>query len=542
METVRRWIAQVQAQLSGLTVSQKMLIGTLTIIMAMSLAMVMLYAARPDMVELPLQSASAEQISQVGATLDARGVRYEMVGNTVRVAVDDRHRAMSAITQDQLLPRDTSSGFRSIIEQQTWWHGNKQQDQMWDVALQDELGRVLREWPGVRFGTVIISRAAKQGFGATHKRPTASVNIVMSDGKVDQRMADAIAALVSGAVAEMEPRDVAVIDAVAKRQWKVGDEESVGAGDFLEQVRQLERYYQSKVADSLRFIPGVIVSVNVELDPSRRERESVNYDETKSYTPLATERRESSNTTDRQSVGEAGAGPNVKLDIFAGGNSGRESTTEESESTFDPHVGMTKERVVEATGVPERISATVHVPRTYLVTRYKQANNDDSAEPLDTELQAFADLAFKDKIMPLLAAKSAPNVVVGIYTQLASTDQADPLRGGTAAGMLTGGYLKYAGLGALALVSVTMMLMMVRKAHREPKLPDVRELAGLPPKIPEDDVVIGDATEAELTLTGVELSGGELRSRQLTEQLAGMIQAQPDEVARLLGRWIEKVD
>ncbi|MAE61548.1 MAG: hypothetical protein CMJ49_09355 [Planctomycetaceae bacterium] len=539
MEFIRRSLAQVQAQLSQLSVSQKLLISTVMVIIVMALAMVMLYAAQPEMVSLPLETADAQQIIQISALLRASDIPHETRGNKVFVPIDDRSRAMGTLAREQVLPTDTSSSFAEMLDKQDWWHGDKQQDQMWDVAIQDSLGQFIGDMPGVQHGSVIISRPSSAGFSQTHKNPTAAVNVVMNSGKVDQHLADAIAALASGAVAELNAADVAVIDSRAGRLWNVGEEDDYAPGDYLEQVRNHERHYQAKIAQSLSFIRGLIVSVNVELDPDRKETETVTFNKDTSVELLETERATTSNTSDTESAGEAGARPNTALNIAGSGASGSESTSEEREASYVPHAGSMHERVVKVPGLPERVSATVHIPRDYLVARFRRANDDDQAQPDDAALKALADLDFKDKITPLIAAKNPGTVMVGLYAPIDPNAASDAAQSATA-GFLAGGYIKYAGLGALVITSLAMMLMMVRKAARPPKLPDPRELAGLPPQPGDDSPIIGDAAQARSALTGMELTDADVRNRQVTEQISAMVNDQPDEVARVLGRWIER--
>jgi flagellar biosynthesis/type III secretory pathway M-ring protein FliF/YscJ len=97
-------------------------------------------------------------------------------------------------------------------------------------------------------------------------------------------------------------------------------------------------------------------------------------------------------------------------------------------------------------------------------------------------------------------------------------------------------------LGGLALVAVAMMLMMVRSASKKQPLPSLRELAGVPPQLPSEEDLIGEAGESEAVLPGMELDEDAIRHRQLSEQLSQMIKANPDEVTAVVNRWVRKTD
>lgn len=541
MEFVRKWMAQVNSQLAALSVSQKLLIGTVLIIMLMALFLVAQYAASPEMVKLPVQTATPEQVAAITSRLDARGIDSRVVGAGILVPAEQLREVMADLAQEQLLPDDTSRGFDEIVEKQNWWYSNKQNDQMWLVAKQKVLASVIRRMPGVGHATVIISVAEKKGFGTTHTRPTAAVNVVMKTGKLDQKNVDAIAGLVSGATAGMTPQDVSVIDATAGRQWKVRDPDEVIPSDYLEYLRALERHYQTKLAEALQFIPGVIVSVNVEFDPTRKQTARVTYDRDKSVELLTRQRSSTTTSEDQASGGEAGARPNTTATIFPGGATGRTSSSEEREAEFQPFASSTQETAVSPSGVPTRINATVHVPRSYFEAIHMQGKPQDAPAPTDEVLDPLITdrlAQIKEQVETLLCAKDPSTVIAAVFPDTVQDPMEHVERAGTGAGggMLVGDYIKPLGLGVLAALSLAMMLLMVRRAARQPRMPDARELAGLPPSLGANDV-IGEVEETEPALTGVELDEDEIRARKIAEQVAEMVRGKPGDAAALLGRW-----
>ena len=99
--------------------------------------------------------------------------------------------------------------------------------------------------------------------------------------------------------------------------------------------------------------------------------------------------------------------------------------------------------------------------------------------------------------------------------------------------------IKNAGLVGLALLSLAMMFMMVRRSSEPETMPTVDELAGIPPVLEDDaQVVVGEADEVTPALVGVELDDEELRRKQMLDQLNELIKKEPTEVATLLRRWM----
>ncbi len=100
--------------------------------------------------------------------------------------------------------------------------------------------------------------------------------------------------------------------------------------------------------------------------------------------------------------------------------------------------------------------------------------------------------------------------------------------------------MKYVGLGGLAVISLAMMFMMVRKAGARAELPSPAEVAGIPPTLLQSDHgdIVGEAEQSALALEGVELDDDALRRQPMLDQISDMVNKNPDEAAGLLRRWI----
>jgi flagellar biosynthesis/type III secretory pathway M-ring protein FliF/YscJ len=547
MDFIRRWLAQIRVQLANLTLSQKLLIGTLALMVPMVLWLVAQYAGSPQLVPVLDQSIDAVKRSQIIAYLEGHQIAFDTSGDRILVPVERRNQVLASLQESRLLPEDTSKGFDALVEKQSWLQSNEQNRQLYDIARQNVLAQVIREFPGVKQATVLISKPQQIGFGATAHRPSASVNVVLATGQLDQKRVDAIAGLVSGAVAEMLPGDVTVIDAVAGRQWKVRDTESMTSGDYLELINNQERYYRDKISSALSYIRNVIVAVNVEVDMTQRKTDSTSFDRDKSVELLTRERNNSTKESDAASGGEPGPRANTGATIAGSGAApGRSSSSEETETSFEPHAAKVHEIAAIPGGTPSRISATVNIPRSFFVALHRKAKPDDKQEPTDEAIKALVaehlDRVQK-QVMPLIKTKDPGTVVVDVYPDGAEAGGAaagDPAAAGVGASMLVGGYAKPIGLGALALVSVSMMMLMVRKAAQRPMTPSIEELAGVPPQVPTEDELIGEAEASEPTLQGMELDEQTLRHKKLTEQVTEMIKANPNDVSGLVNRWVRK--
>lgn len=553
MAWLKNWLAQIQGQLSQLNTSQKWLIATLVVIGGACLFVVALYTGQPDMQPLlnggsltPAQAASIESY------LDSRGVAYSNEGGQLLVPSNERFRVLAALQANEVVT-DDSEGFSLLVEKQSLWHSSEQNRQLYTIALQNELAYAVGRMRGVKSAKVIISHPKVTGFDATVRRPSASVNVEMQGEQLDRNTAEAIAALVSGSVAEMEPKHVAVIDAVNGRTFSPRDEHEVVASDYVELVQTQEQIFRDKIASALSYIPQVIVAVNVEVDPARRQTESTKYDSDDSATLPTAERSRIETSTQRRPGGEAAVRANTGVDIAGMQGQTQESSLEENETEFAAHAGMTHERVYQPGGVPTRISATVNVPRSYFVAIYQRGlgggeggDDDEKAAPSDAELQAVYDEhleRIRKQVQPLLASKDAGQVVVDVYPD--TQPAGPPVEAGAGNGvmqLLDGPVSDYAVPGVLATLAMLTMFIMLRKAGNPTPVPSGEELAGLPPSIEGGMELAGEAGEADAALTGIELDDEQMAQRKMGEQVAELVKANPEEAANLLRQWMRRTE
>ncbi len=554
MDFIRRWLTQIQVQLGQLSFSLKLAIGCMVALLGAIIFVVALYASQPEMVPLLDQATPPADRAAITADLRSRNINFQIRNDRIMVPAERQMEALAALQLRQLLPKDTTEGFRAlIVDRMSWWQTSDQQKQLELVAKQEVLKQVIQQMRDVQDATVIIALPQEQGFGATRERPTASANLVMVGGtKVNQKLVDAVAGLISGSIAEMTPEDVTVIDAIAGRSWRVRTDDAMTADSYLESLRAQEHLYQEKISSLLSYIPKVIVAVHVELDMTDRQRESQVFDNDSSVSLITASMTTSESTVTREKSGEPGARPNTEADIRGSDGVGTTSNSETTEETFEPHAGSEVVRERTPRGLPERISASINVPRSYFVSLYMQGKPEDTPEPTDAVLQPLAAEhldRIKNQVAPMLATGSPGDVVVDMYHDTAPALAAGTAlagagggAGGTIGAVLSHGMSKYIALGGLAVVAVGMMLLMMRRAAAPQKMPSPAELAGIPPSLPNEDDVIGEAEEMDTALTGVELDDNQIRSRKLAEQVKDLVKSNPNEASTLVQRWVRRAD
>ncbi|MDX2016757.1 MAG: flagellar M-ring protein FliF C-terminal domain-containing protein, partial [Planctomycetota bacterium] len=379
MEQLRRILGTIGKYLGGLTATQKLLIASLAIILGMTLFLVAQYAGRPTMVEL-LPASSPEENARAAAALRAAGIRTTAgPSGSIMVAPDDRPAALAQVLQSGQGPADTSVLFRNILEKQTWRMSRRENEQLYLLALQNELAGVISHFTGVRTASVMLDVPDPSGLGTGIRKPTASVTVFTSGGSsLPQATIDAIAHLIAGARAGLEVSRVRVIEntTAGSRQRKPSDDADVLPTTYLEHASRVETQTREKISELLSYIPGVIVAVTAQVDVTRtstRTQENLPLGQGSLSLPS----REKSNTTTQTSPtsgGDPGLRANQNADpTLAAGAAGPSLNQTDTEDQFENHVGKKMQEVIDPKGMPTLVAVTVNVPRGYVVSLLRAA-------------------------------------------------------------------------------------------------------------------------------------------------------------------------
>jgi flagellar M-ring protein FliF len=540
---VRKTWAQIRAHLDNLQPTAKILIGSLLVILLLFGFLIMQYVGSTEKVSIG--SFPPETQLAVIQRLDASGINAEARGTQLFVAADKQHEAFAALAESRLLNPSAMEAFDDLIQNQSPWNTSEQNRQRMLLAKQKYLGVVIGKFKGVRSAEVIIAVPEDKGFGSTFVRPTASVSLTTVEGySVNKRLVDAVAAYVSGAVAELRPADVGVIDGGNGRLWTTESDNDMLASDTLEKVQIIERNTLKKIEDQLRYIPGVIIGIGVITDPVKAKEVSVIQRDPNQ--PLESERTREQRSQTTANAAEPGARPNTGAAIASSGGAGTEESDTEQETRYMAPVVNRTENWTERGGGTEQFNVTVNVPRSYFLAIYK-AQNPDAAEQVDEAmLQPIVDAqlaAIRTQIEPLVPARNPPIVrthMIPDASMFAALDQPVQANTGMLA-LLEHDWAKPGGLGMLAVLAVGMMFYMLRQANRQPPMPSVEELAGVPPMLPGDeDELVGEAAAIDPAMDGVELDETQIRIREIADQISEMVKANPEEAGELFSRWIRK--
>lgn len=572
MGALQRVVNNVNVFVGKLSPSQKLLIGSITIIGVLAWLVVAQYSSRGTTTTLSV-GGTPEEIGQRVAALQAAGIDAQITPTGITVPKGRQQEAMARLGEAKLLPADTQYLFRNLIEGQTWWSSREQNNRQYLLALRGELARQIGQYAGVRSAVVNLDVPEVQGLGTAARRPTASVSVQSRDGSaLPQGTVDAVAAHVAGAIAGLEVDRVQVIDASSGRPRKPSAGNEILSTTYMDHANKVEQQMRDKITELLSYIPGVGVAVTAQVDVTQvTSRVQKNMDKGQGTVSLPKRSTsQSTNQSDRSTSGEPGLRSNTGADIARSGASGGTLEQSQEENEFENAVGSKTENIVDPRGMPTRLAVSVNIPRGYIVSLIEKEKPSGAAPatppppggastaPPDADIaKRFEDERTKivasltphvrtsgpqgqsvegDVVVSMIAADMPPIPAAASGGLLGTIG----LGGGGGGGFsLGGGVLDTVILGLLAAVALFMMVSMVKKSARGAELPTAEELVGVPPQVELKGESIGEAAEGEMAMSGIEIDDQEMRMQKILESVGEMVQADPAVAAQLLNRWVQ---
>lgn len=501
-----------------------------------------------------LDSAEAAAVTE---RLDADGVSYQLTdgGRTVQVPRDELYETRIALSADGM-PAANAQGW-SILDDQGITSSEFSQRVGYQRALEGELARTIRAIDGVDSAIVHLALPRDTAFALDDVDASASVMITTAPGLVlDAGQVQAVVNLVASSVENLAPEAVTVADSTGMVLAAPGQGvyDMVGGEAGTRRTRAFEQQVAADLQNMLAAVVGpgkavVTVSADLNFDETSTTRETF----TDPVTDPAGERvplTESTRTEEYTGPAPATAG------IL--GPDG-EATAEGGETVYnldERDVAFAVNRVVETTneapGRIERMSVAVLVDEN--VTTAPQI---DQIEELVTA-GAGVDLERGDSI-------AVTRMPFDTSVQDAMAEAADEAEQAAAAESMMSLYRTLA-IGLLVLAVLVVAYLKLRKARRqrlalrearmEALLPTLRPIGPAPEPAMAGAAsrsVAGGRNELAAQMAAAVGAAGmamepvplhrtpaitEAAPNPVAEEVAQMIDNQPEEVAQLLRTWL----
>jgi flagellar M-ring protein FliF len=217
-----------------------------------------------------LEPADAQALS---AKLDAQGIPHQTSadGKTLSVPADKLDSArMQTASQNDL--HSGHMGFE-LFDKMSWGQTEFDEKVAYQRALEGELARSIQTLADVESARVHLVMPTDSAFSDRARGAKASVILRLRRGTLSKDASLAISRLVSGAVDELRPEDVSIVDADSTRSLGIQDAAAEGQGSSAD--------LSTRLIGTLEPIVGVgklRASVNVDYDQGATDESQEKYD------------------------------------------------------------------------------------------------------------------------------------------------------------------------------------------------------------------------------------------------------------------------
>jgi flagellar biosynthesis/type III secretory pathway M-ring protein FliF/YscJ len=547
MDLLKAQIDRIQKQLAGLTPSQKMLTAALVAIMVMTLVWWGRYAGEPEMEALLPQAVSPDELQRVILELDNRNIKHTMSGDRLLVPADRKVEALAGLMYSHALPRSAKDGFDDVLKNINPLSSQSSNDEIWNKAKARMAAQLIRDFPHVSDAQVILDphREVRIVGGIDS---SATVTISMEGGaKCTPQLVDAAADVVQGSLSSLQRRNVKVIVDGVPRRPHLDAEVASDPGGQLDAIKAAEAWFDERVREQFRYIPGLMVTVNVHLNTSTEESKKITYD-AKGAISKETEIKNKSeeNSAPVANGGEPGVSANVGANgpLAASGPGGTgTSTRDESESKIGNYIPEEKTSRSTPAGDTTPVSAAVSVPLSYFATIYTR-ENPGTKDPTEKQMQDLIAVKLPEIRTQVASCAGLKPADVAIRTYEDAPPEvvpAAPAAAGVSVALLAGGHVKEIALAGLALVSLFMVSMVVKKSAPAPAFAASVATSAAPSAVlSSGEEMVGEAGGGSSLLDAIELDEDAVRAQQMLDQVTTMVQENPESAATLVKRWLNR--
>lgn len=503
-EMWNRLRAQVSEIVAGMSVGRRVAVIAILGLVIIGLAYIGWRAANPPYATL-FSRLSPEDAGEIVAVLRDNGVPYRLSDNgTTLMVPDDLVYETRLALAGQGLPRGGVVGFEVFLETALGATDFDRQVR-YNMALQGELTRTIREINGVLDARVHIVMPERRLFARDERPATASVFLQLRPGfQLNANQVRGIAHLIARSVEGLEPENITIVDNWGQvlsdvlRPDSIGLVDGAGLATRLELQRAYERELELRAQTMLETVYGqgrAIVRVNAELNfDMEEERQDL-------FEPVV--RNEgvvrSSQIFEEESRGAQGAGGVVGVDANVPGfvaDAGGETSFSRREEILNFELNRIERVRVQAPGRIQRLSVGV----------WLDAELEPAEQTRVRELVAAA-LGINESRGDTVIVDGTPFAVSPLAAAVSDVTEPAPAVP-----------LVWVLAAAAALLLVLLLVLRRRRAAR-----------------PAFDIVLDD--DEEVAVVREETKEERLR-KQLRQRAADLVRQNPREVAQLVKVWL----
>ncbi|HET6882626.1 MAG TPA: hypothetical protein VFI31_20835 [Pirellulales bacterium] len=550
MDFLNRAFAQLSELFRSMTPAARITTGLLLVLVVTSLGYLFNHqVSGGDGFLLEGQPFSQAELQAMQAAFGQAGLGgFEIDGGRIRVPRALKAKYMAALADADAMPAQFGSHLDAAVNKPSPFTSKAQQEAMLKNAKQKELAAIIRWMNGIESAAVLYDSQKKPGLGG-EQLVTASITVKPVGKKpLQPEQVRNIRNLVTTAIVGLNAANVTVVDVNGGSYRGAGGDglQDVFDDPYTQRVKYWQNYYQRTIAEALQYVPGVLVTANVELDPRSKLQVEKTHVDPKVVPINVKEETETNQSETANPSGQPGLQaqrPNAPatLPAQARGNHAdkeRTSRSEQNEASRD----WEKTETVGLT--PKRVTVTVGIPSTYFEQLYReQTPSPPDQPPLPIDKKALAQIqtdevgkikAHVTNLIPQSDPTADPRPLVSVtpFQPLPVGDVPAPATSEVALGWLAMNWSTVA-MAGLAMFSLVMLRSMARAAPAAAATPDLP----LPPPPPAAE------KPAETKAAETDTKANRLKRRMgsgqsLRDELAEMVREDPDAAASILRTWI----
>jgi flagellar M-ring protein FliF len=304
-----------------------------------------------------------KEAGSITTALDQAGVKYEVKGDGSTIMVSrDKVASTRLMLSSKGLPTSGSVGYEIFDEANALGQTDFVQQLNRQRALEGELARTIQSLDGVTSARVHLVLPRRQLFEEATEQPSAAVTIHVGGRAPSGDQVQAIQNLVSGAVPNMKPGRVTVVDQHAKT-LSAGED---GFGGQAAEGRRNE--VEQRIAKTVtKLVEGVVgagkarVNVTADLNLARVTVQQETFDPDGQVVRSETTNEETSRENQPDANGAVSASANIPGGVGANGETLNQSASGRTETTTNYEISKTVRTEVQEPGDMKRLSVAVAV-------------------------------------------------------------------------------------------------------------------------------------------------------------------------------------
>jgi flagellar M-ring protein FliF len=479
-----------------------------------------------------------EELDRAEQTLiDAGLTDFRRRGQRLMVPKGEEGQYNAALVDGGALPNHWAEELEKSLANGGLFQSKAQLQVKRDIVLGKELRRVLRALPDIEEASVKWAAAKPARWPNTGSKVTALVSVRPKAGReLSMSRIQSLRYATASMVPNLEASNVTVLNQMTGEAFTAEDGNNPYNSGALQKARDYEREYEQSIRAALSYIPGVLVTVNVDLENLQR------YTEQKSTIEKAVIVQESITTKDTSSTGGGPSGapgvgtnapPPGRRQVQTGSPKTQKTEIKDSSTTSLPGVTATYNDYIP--GMPESVQVAVSIPVAYartVATANKEPAADATAADAEPPTVTKADVTqaetdIKAKVEPQvlkLILQNSQLSAVDISFHIPGVPDIAPLETSLVdtVGETAG---RWGGAVGLAMFAIWALWMLNKSMKKMPDSDDEADTAEAPfsisaPKVEEEQDEAPPADESR------------------RDEIQSVVRDDPELAANVLSKWL----